>query len=168
METLAEKLLRKKAEITAAAPRIVLGGALAGLALVRQRIEARGLPGKRYSQALVPTFLFARQALNQGGRNYIKRNPLGNWAGLKGAEGLTNSHVTLAHSNRMWNSLTAVPGGSTGTIASAKLVSADREGAARVKHNKARYGDFLQPNAQETKQVATYFDTEMQRILLAP
>lgn len=168
METLSERLLRKKQEIQNAAPRLVQGMAAEGLALVRMRIERDGLPGKNYSANFVPTFLFASQTLNAAGKAYIKQNRLGNWGGLRAAQGLPSDRVTLAYTVRMWNSLSAALAGGTGTIYQAKVVSADKEGAEKVKHNKARYGDFLQPNERETKLVAASADKEIQRILQAP
>lgn len=161
-------MLRKKQEVQAAAPRIVLGMAAAGLALVRLRIERDGLPGKRYSTATIPTYLLYNRTLNAAGRAYIKRNPVGNWGGLRAAQGLPSDRVTLSYTVRMWNSLTAAGGRGGSGVYEASIVSADREGAAKVRFNKARYGDFLKPNAQEAKQVSDYADSELKRILQSP
>lgn len=168
MESLYDRLERKKQQLLAALPRLALASATVGLTLVRQRIERDGLPGTNYSSNFIPTFLFAGRDLNAGGARYRKQNKMGNWGQYRAAQGLSSDRVNLAYTNRMWNSLTAAPGAQTGAVATAQIVSADREGADKVKHNKARYGDFLQPNAAEATQVAAVSDREIQRILQAP
>ncbi|NVO33213.1 hypothetical protein [Hymenobacter lapidiphilus] len=168
METLAARIARKKQELQAAAPRIALAMATAGLSLVRLRIERDGLPGKSYSTLTVPTFLFYNRTLNAGGRAYIKQNKRGTWGALRGAQGLPSDRVTLGYTNRMWNSLTATGSGATGTVFTARVVSTDREGADRVRYNRARYGDFLQPNAAETKRLGLSAEREITRILQSP
>lgn len=168
METLQQRLERKKQELQAAGPRIAAAMAATGLALVRLRIERDGLPGKRYSTNPVPTFFFGNRTLNAGGRAYIKQNKTGTWGGLRAAQGLPGDRVTLSYTVRMWNSLSGGQGSGSGAVFVARLVSSDREGAAKVRWNTARYGDFLQPNARETRTVADVADREVQRILQAP
>lgn len=165
METLAERIARQKAQLQAAGPRIVLLQATTGLALIRLRIQRDGLPGKRYSTQLVPTFLFGNKALNAAGRDYVKRNKLGTWGGFRAAQGLQSAVVDLTYSGRMFNSLNAANSGGGGSVFTAKLVAADQESARKLGYNQRRYGDFLQPSAQETRLVGEAGAREIQRIL---
>lgn len=157
-----------KRRIEAAAPAIVRQQAATGLALVRLRVQQVGLKGAKYSANLIPTYLFARQALNAGERNYIKKHKLGNWAGLKAAGGRQSAFVDLTHSNRMWNSLTTEPGASSGGVFTARTVASDQEGADKVKRNRERYGDFLALLPAERAEVEQVGVVAIKRLLEAP
>lgn len=165
METLASRTALAKAALRQAAPRIVRLQAQAGLALVTLRIQRDGLVGKVYSSHLVPTWWFANKALNSGGRAYIKKNRLGTWAGLRGAEGLPTDRVTLTHRGLMFRSLTPTEGVASGTVYTSQVVASNAESAQVLGYNQQRYGDFLQPLPSEAAQVAQVGKIELDKIV---
>jgi hypothetical protein len=166
VDTLQDRLALAKAQLLQQGPRIVQTQAQTGLALVALRIQEQGLPGRpQYSTNLFPTFLFAKRALNAGGRDYIKKNKLGTWGQFRAAQGRRSDVVDLSYSNRMWRSLTVAPAGGVGALFSAKVVAADQESADKVRHNTERYGDFLNPLPAEAAEVAQVGKTEIGRII---
>lgn len=165
---LSTHLLALKNAVNAAAPGLVRQQASAALALARLRVQRQGIAGAHYSTNLMPTFYFANEALNAGGRAYIAKNKLGNWQGLRAAEGLQTGYVDLTHSGRMFNSLTVAPGTDSGPVFTARVVASDQEGAEKVKRNRARYGDFLALLPAEAAEVAQVAQVAIARILQAP
>ncbi|MBF9140843.1 hypothetical protein [Hymenobacter properus] len=164
METLPQKLARTKEAVLQAGPRLALLYATTVLALVTLRIQSQGLTGKHYSPTLIPTFFFGKEALNAGGRAYIKKNKLGNWAGLRAAEGLQTAFVDLTHSGRMMRSLAVTGKGANGAVFLAAIVAADQESATKVERNLARYGNWLQPLPSEAAEAQAAVAAELQRI----
>lgn len=151
--------------LTLAGPRLALLYATTVLALVTLRVQSQGLTGKHYSASLVPTFFFGREALNAGGRNYIKKNKLGNWAGLRAAEGLQVAYVDLTHSGRMFRALTTSAAGNQGAVFFARIVAADAESASKVEHNLSRYGNWLLPTPGEAAEAMAAVNAEALRIM---
>lgn len=96
-----------------------------------------------YSDKKIPTYLFQNKALNQGGRDYIKNNPLGNWYGLRQAEGLHNKQVNLTHSGDTWKGY-KVLGVSikAAGVASIRVGLLTSEAAKVFDYNVKRYGKF--------------------------
>lgn len=155
------------------APRIVLLQAQTALALVTLRIQNQGLGAYQYSATPVPVFFFAKRALNAAGRAYVQtkqkakapRDRLGTWGEFRAAQGLPSSMVTLTYTGGMFRSLTVVAAGASGAVYQAKIVAADRESAAKVAYNQARYGDFLAPLATEAAEVAQVGQVEINKVL---
>lgn len=165
MATLTEAVEAAKAELLAAAPRIVLTQAQAQLALVTLRVQNEGLPGTRYSTKQVPTFFFAKRAFNAGGRAYVKANRKGTNEGFRAALGLYTAAVNLTFTGRMFRSLTTIYGGFSGTVYMGQIVASDRESAAKVGYNMGRYGNFLAPTATEAAEIEAVGTRELERII---
>lgn len=165
METLASRTAQAKAALRLAAPRIVRLQAQTGLALVTLRIQRDGLPGKSYSSNLVPTYWFAKKAINSGGPAYVKKNKLGTWGGFRAAQGLPSDRVTLTYTGAMFRSLTPTEGVAVGTVFTAQVVASNAESAQVLGYNQARYGDFLQPSAAEAAQVAQVGKVELDKVV---
>lgn len=164
METLQARTEQAKVALRNDAPRIVRLQAQTGLALVIFRIQRDGL-GKPYSTNLIPTFLFAKRALNASGRAYVKANKRGTWGQFRAAQGLPSSSVNLTYTGAMFRSLNVQGGASAGTQYSARVVAADAESAQKVAFNEQRYGDFLQPNASEAADVAAVGKKEIDKVI---
>ncbi len=165
MATLPDQLTRAAEALRQAGPRLAALKAQTILALVTLRVQNQGLTGKLYSSALIPTFYFGRQALNAGGRAYIKKNRLGTWAGLRASEGLPVDAVNLTHSGRMFRSLAIAPGANQGAVFFAEIVAADQEGASKVRYNIRRYGNFLLPLPSEEAEASAAVVAEIQRLI---
>lgn len=170
--TLTETIAQARAALLAEAPRLVETQAQTALALVTLRVQNDGLGAYHYSPSPVPVFFFADRALNAAGRAYIQRKEklkgaarLGTWGEFRGAQGLPSDRVTLTYTGRMFRSLTTLYVGSTGTVYSARVVSADQEAADKVRWNMARYGDFLAPQATEAAEVAAIGQQELTKII---
>lgn len=169
MSTLAEAIAAVRTALPTEAPRIVQTMAQTSLALVTSRVQNQGL-GVPYSQNPVPVYLFADKALNAGGKAYVKQQQkqakgLGTWAGFRGAQGLPTGSVNLTYSGRMFRALTTVYVGSSGTVYSAQITSADDETARLVGYNTLRYGDFLAPTASEQATVQQVGQGELEKIV---
>ena len=165
MATLTDAIEATKAELLAAAPRIVLTQAQTQLAVVTRRVQNDGLAGTRYSSTAVPTFFFAKRAFNAGGRAYVKKSKKGTYEGFRTALGLYTAAVNLTFTGRMFRSLTTVYGGFSGTVYVAQIVASDRESAAKVGYNMARYGDFLAPTTSEIADIEAVGARELDLII---
>ena len=165
MATLTEAIEATKADLLAAAPRIVQLQAQTQLALVTLRIQSQGLGAYHYSPSLVPTYFFAKKVLNAGGRAYIKKNRLGNWGGLRAAQGLPVDGVYLTYTGQMFRSLTSIYGGFSGTVYVGQVEASNQEEAAKVGYNMTRYGDFLAPTPSERDDIETAGARELQQII---
>ncbi|GAB2865998.1 hypothetical protein [Hymenobacter ruber] len=165
METLSSRIDKAREALTLAGPRLALLYASTVLALVTLRVQSQGLTGKLYSSRPVPTFFFTKEALNAGGRNYIKKNRTGTWAGLRAAEGLPVDAVYLTHSGRMIRALTTTGAGNQGAVFFARIIAADAESASKVEHNLKRYGNWLLPTPSEEAEAQAAVQAEVVRIL---
>ncbi len=163
--TLQDQITACKAEIEAAAPRIVETMAQTQLALVTLRIQSQGLRGAYYTGKLVSRSLFASKAFNAGGRAYAKQKGKGSYSGFKSALGLKSDVVTLTFTGRMFRSLTTIYAGVSGTLYLARIVASDQESADKVQYNTDRYGDFLRPEADEAAAISDYAQGELARIV---
>lgn len=165
METPQARLLRAKEALTLAGPRLALLYATTILALVTLRVQGQGLTGRLYSTRPVPTYFFSKEALNAGGRAYIKKNRLGTWAGLRASEGLPVDAVYLTHSGRMIRSLLATGAGNSGAVFYARIQAADAEGARKAEYNFKRYGNWLLPTPSEVAEANAAVVAELNRIM---
>lgn len=167
MPALLQRLQAQREAVNAAAPALVRQMAATGLALRRLAVQQRGIVGAAYSSRLISTFYFQPQALNAGGRDYIKRNRLGNWAGLRAAEGLQTAFVDFTHRGRTWNSLHAQEGPGSGGVFTAPIVASDQESARILQKGFARYGNFLALEPAESAEVQQVAVVAIKRILEA-
>ncbi|KAA9333403.1 hypothetical protein F0P96_10565 [Hymenobacter busanensis] len=163
MDTLEHAIERAKAQLQLQAPRVVLTMAQTGLALVVNRLQTEGLKGRRYSTSPLPKFFF--RPTNAAGRDYVKRSKKPTYAGLREAQGMETRFVNLTYTGRMLRSLAPVPAGVVASIFQARIVASDAENAAKLEHNRRREGDFLAPNAAEQREVDTYAQRELDRII---
>jgi hypothetical protein len=163
--TLEDVISQAKAAILAAGPRIAETQAQTVLALSTYRIQNQGLAGARYSGTVVPTWFFAKNAFNAGGRAYIKANKKGTYQGFKQALGLPSDYVSLTLTGRMFRSLTTLPASVSGTVFSSRIAAADEGSAKVVQYNIVRYGDFLKPTDAEASEVQAVGQAEVDKIM---
>lgn len=133
--------------------------------------------GASYSNNDVPVFYFDQSTINQGGKEYIKKqkkskrnggnNGLGNWKGLRAAEGLQVNHVDLTHSGQMWRGIVPLPPMKQGNVVVAPLGGTTLEVQKEMNYNYERFGDFilksLTPENQETLRI--FVNDEIKKII---
>lgn len=159
------RLRAAAAALEAEGPRIVETMAQTARVLAQQRIQERGVAGAAYSQNLVPTFFFAKRALNAGGRQYVKKNKLGTWGGFRQAQGRQSQFVDLTYTGHMFQSLqTRRQPGEPGVFR-AETVASDQESAKKLRYNLERYGNFMAPTAQEQGELRLIGSREVGGIL---
>lgn len=139
------------AALTQQAPGIVETMALTGSSLVIDRIQREGVGS--YSNNEVPTFYFAGKELNAGGKSYLEDNDTGTWGDFRSAQGLQSSYVDLTYSGRMFGGLTPLKRFQQGTKFIVQMGGTDKEVDEKLFYNIQRYGDFLQPNEAEQREV---------------
>jgi hypothetical protein len=118
-----------------------------------------------YSQNEVRTYYWYNQALNQRGRDYIKKNKKGTWGKFREAQGLSSDNVNLSYSGRFWASL--VPG-RVQRVANTFLVDVavnDSEVQQYAGQLVDRYGNFYEPTQQEAAQASVVLVDQLERFL---
>jgi len=139
--------------------------ALTGKSLVQERIQREGLPGEQYSTNEMPTFLWEDQVRNAGGTKYLEDNSSGTWGNFRKAQGLNSSFVDLTYSGRMFNGLRPIKKFATGTTFEVHMGGTDQEVDNKLMWNIERYGDFLQPNQEEQKEIDEIVDDEVGNLI---
>ncbi len=111
---------------------------------IERGINQDGQPGQKasYSQKLTPAYRLKAKALNAGGRKYADENALGNWYGLRQAEGLRSQVVNLTHTGEMWRAYGVLRVTLRAGVVSAE-VGTTGPSAAVLRYNIERYGDFF-------------------------
>lgn len=129
--------LKKAADaVRAEAPNIVRRAGMDALAVVERRIKEKGIEGEKYKSK-------GKAAYFQGG---AKTGAFKNYA--------THGKVDLTLTNRMWNgtSVLGVVEVRDGVF-QAQIGGTDDEVDTKIIANMKRFGDFLQPNEQETAEI---------------
>jgi len=139
--------------------------ALTGKSLVQERIQREGLPGEQYSTNEVPTWYFNGKERNAGGRTYLEENDYGTWGDFRKAQGLQSSKVDLTYSGRMFYGLRPIKKISRGTTFEVHMGGTDKEVDEKLGWNFERYGDFLEPNAEEQKEIDEIVDDEFEKLI---
>ena len=106
---------------------------------------------------------------NAAGRRYLEENNLDDdlvsWGEFRKAQGLQNDYVDLTYSGRMFAGLTIIEKFAEGTRFVARLGGSDREVDEKLDWNSKRYGDFLQPNADEQREVDEIVQEEFENLV---
>ena len=144
------------------------------LALVVNRIQQQGLPGRDYSDNPLPPFFYEDRALNAGGRALLARKDkkalrkviAGQGGRLRkskideerdgisykewrAANGLQTAVVDLTFTGRMFQNLGIVSTSATGGKYSVVISGLDKEVRDKLRWNAQRYGDFFVLTADE-------------------
>jgi hypothetical protein len=163
-----EKLRRLSEEIKKSGERIAQKMALTGKSLVQERIQREGF-GAEYSKNDIPAFFLYGKARNAAGRKYLEENNLDDdlvsWGEFRKVQGLQNEYVDLTYSGRMFAGLTVIEKTTQGTRFVARLGGSDKEVDEKLDWNSQRYGDFLQPNEAEQKEVDEIVQDEFESLL---
>lgn len=148
-------LIQKLPEI---AERVCVGQAQSGLSIVKNRSIKDGIFVNSeegnfadYSKSKIPTSNFVGKERNQGGRDFIKNNPLGTWHDFRKAQGLNSEKVNASYSNRMWTSLAITQTARTRNGALVVVSTTDPNVRERLYKLFERYGNFLNPTEEEAK-----------------
>lgn len=154
----AAKLTELGVKLQAVGPRIAETKAITGTSLMVQRIQASGVPGKKYSTNRLPDWYFSDKAINAGGRAYLNQKEKEKdkskqgvtWGEFRAAQGLQNSRVDLTYTGRMLGGLIIVAQTATATAFTASIGGSDTEVDQKLGWNAERYGDAVfQPTAAE-------------------
>lgn len=159
-------LLRVKAlaqAIELKAPDIAEKMAISGSSLVTDRIQREGVG--EYSNNDMPTFFFGGKELNSRGTKYLEENNTGTWGDFRQAQGLQSSFVDLTYSGRMFGGLTPLKRFKQGTKFIVQMGGTDKEVDDKLYYNTQRYGDFLQPNEAEQREIDEIVQDELEALL---
>ena len=140
-----QQSLRNAAEaVRDEAPNIVRRAGMDALAVVERRIKEKGIEGERYKSK-------GKAAYFQGGKG---TGAFKNYA--------THGKVDLTLTNRMWNG-TAVLGvvQLRENVFQAQIGGTDAEVDAKIIANVKRFGNFLEPNEQETAEIQEDMQAEV-------
>jgi len=165
LEQFIQGLKRLAEAIPVVAPDIAEKMAITGKSLVQERIQREGLPGEEYSTNEIPTFFFSGKERNSGGKAYIEENNMGTWGGFRKAQGLRNDRIDLTYTGRMFNGLVPIKRVNSGTRFTVVMGGSDKEVDDKLYFNTQRYGDFLQPNAEEQKEIGEIVDDEFEKLI---
>lgn len=118
-----------------------------------------------YSENPMLTYYWYDLALNQRGRDYIKKNRKGTWGRFREAQGLEGENVNLSYTGRFWSSL--LPGrvlrvANTFTVEVSVNDSEVQEYAGDLV---ARYGNFYDPTVQEAQEASNVLVEQLERIV---
>lgn len=146
LQDLKQAIENARREIEAQLPAIAENVANSTKTIAERNINDFGF-GAEYSQKQVPAFFFYDKALNQAGRDIVKKKIEDNeglsWGGFREAQGLPADHVTLNYSNRMWGGIVIIRSEKTGQKFIAYLGHTNREGQDKMNWNYERYGNFI-------------------------
>ena len=144
-------------------------GATDCVALIVNRIQQEGIPGRTYSENPLPVFWFEGKALNAGGRalldahhkkkeraktikegGKVRKNAkldnlengisYGEW---RRANGLQTNHIDLTFTNRMFRGLIIKTVENSGGVVSVVIAGQDQETIDKLQWNTDRFGYFL-------------------------
>lgn len=107
-----------------------------------------------YSDKKAPTYLLWNKARNQSGRDYIKKNKLGNWHEFRIAQGLSSDAVNLSYTGSFWGSL--MPGSvyNRGGVLTVEVGVTDSGVAQYAGYLVDRYGNFYDPTDSEQREAS--------------
>lgn len=150
-------------------PRIAKTMATTGSSLVKERILKSGIPGKKYSTNFIPAFYLRGKELNARGKAYLEDHnmddDLTNWGEFRKAQGLQTEFVDLNYSTRMWTGLVLQQQKSDGSKFIATMGGSDSEVDKKLGWNTERYGDFLEPNAEEKAEIDEIVKDEFEQLI---
>ena len=155
--------------------------ALNGYALMRDRIQNEGTIGQNkslgdYSDSELPAFFFKDKALNGGGENfYLKAKKDGKGISYKDwrrANNRPTDKVTLTFSGTTLKDIGVVKQVSDGnkvvTVIGPKNTKTRKDGKSTsdvVDFLGDRYGDFLEPNKEESAKLQKFLNNEVSNII---
>lgn len=155
-------------------PSILLSVVVDTTSQVRNRsiengIFVDGLEGAKadYSTTEIPTYFFRAKVRNQGGRNYLKNNPLGTWHEFRKAQGLQSESVNLSYTGRFWASLQPGSLVRLGRVLSVEVTVGDGQVQQYADYLVDRYGEFYQPTLAEEGESRNVMKDELERALRA-
>lgn len=137
------------------------------MAIIVNRIQQEGLPGKKYSKNKLPKFFFhdsgtvaAQKALNR--KEFKDGVSYEEWRKLNG---LQVAHVDLTFTGRMFQNLaiieTIVADGNYLTI----IGGIDKEVKDKLRWNAERFGNFLTLTPEEKEEFSKIMEESKKRIL---
>jgi hypothetical protein len=178
IDELIAKLEALPAKLEAGIPEILQEVALNGVALITNRIQQEGLPGKQqYSAKKVPAYLF----LLDGGRkldteqtrafvrSVVKRKQkemrVTNWAEIREAHGNQSAFVDLTFTGMMWRGVTVLSNEQQGALFRVVVGGINAEVQKKLKWNAERYGNFFALTEEETRLLTDLFSTRLRTLL---
>lgn len=120
-----------------------------------------------YSTTEIPTYFFKAKVRNQGGRDYLKNNPLGTWHEFRKAQGLQSESVNLSYTGRFWASLSPGPLVRLGRVLSVEVAVGDSSVEQYADYLVDRYGEFYQPTQTEETESREVMRDQLERLLRA-
>lgn len=118
-----------------------------------------------YSTNEIPTFFFKAKVKNQGGRDYLKNNPLGTWHDFKQAQGMPGQYVNLSYTGRFWANLGPGPLIQLGRVYSFEVSVSDGEVLKYADYLVDNYGEFYQPTQAEEKESREVMKDQLERFV---
>lgn len=146
IDDLIKNIQQTRYELEAQLPRIAEELANSTKVLAERNINDFGF-GYEYSEKEVPAYYFLDKAINQAGRDGVKKKAKEgeglSWGGFREMQGLESDHVTLNYSNEMWKGMLIVRSEVTGKKYISYLGHTNQAGQDKMNWNFERYGNFI-------------------------
>ena len=143
--------------------------ATGGLALVVNRIQSEGLPGRSYSTNKLPAFFAKGRENNAGGRAVLETKKVKaegiSYKEWREANGLQTSFVDLTFTGRMFQGLTVIEVTNKDGNYVAVVGGFDKEVNDKLRWNAIRFGQFLELNDEESAILTDIFNERVLEIL---
>lgn len=141
--------------------------AMDAVGLIVNRIQQKGLEGRRYSDNPLPTFFFSRNADKKGALKQLAKQKGGvSYKDWRQMNNLQTDHVDLTFTGRMWQNI-----GIVGTVrredAFITIIGGfDKEVKDKLRWNAQRFGDFFMVNTEEKEMIREVFENRMKELML--
>lgn len=132
--------------------------AMDAVALIVNRIQQHGLPGRKYSDTALPLFFYTRNADKKGALKKLAKAKGGvSYKDWRSMNGLQTDHVDLTFTGRMWQNVGIVGTVRNGDSFITICGGFDKEVKDKLRWNAQRFGDFFMVTNEEKEQLKEIF-----------
>lgn len=130
--------------------------AIAGWSLVQNRIQEKGIPGKKYSKNKLPAFFFDDRGTTAAGRKAVDdaQDEGISYEEFRVADGKQVGHVDLTFTGRMFGGTKIIRILTSGSTFVAQVGGTDAEVDAKLGYAVAHYGEnVFDPSIEEQQEI---------------